>query len=151
MKHKNLWLSVAAFAGLFAVEASALSWLGLAAGKAQLQDSLQMNVLCQNTYNVEGSRWASTADFEELIGSGNTTVKNENEDFALRATDTIFTSDDRGYDQRTGTMSPSDKYNYLGAVIVKPKGHTVFSNREKMAKPLCIGGKTLYWTNPRLR
>jgi hypothetical protein len=152
MKHKKLCLSVAAATALCALEAAAaLTWLGLASEKAQLQNTWQMNNICLNTYGIAGSRWASTADYEELMGTGNATVKRESEDFALRATDTIFTSDNRAFDQRTGTLSPADKYDYLGAVIVKPKGMTVFAGRKKKARPLCISGDTLYDTNPRLR
>ena len=151
MKYTNIWLCVAAASALWSVDATALSWLGLADEKAQLQDTWSMNNVCRMAYGIPSARWASTADYEEMMGSGNQTVKQETEDFALRAVDTIFTADKRAYDQRTGTLSPEGEYKYPGAVIVKPKGNTVFAGREKNVKPLCVSGKTLYLINPRLR
>lgn len=130
---------------------AALIWLGVPDEKAQVQDTWRMDNICRQHYNRPDSRWASTADYEEMFGSGNRTIKQVNRDFALRAVDTIFTADNRAYDQRTGTLSEQNKYNYAGAIIMKPKGDSVFPARKKEASPLCISGKTLYQTNPRLR
>lgn len=128
-----------------------LTWLGVPDEKAQVQDTWRMNDICRRKFSQEDSRWASTADYEEMFGSGNRSIKPQNRDFALRAVDTIFTYDQRGYDQRTGTLSEQNKYNYPGAVIIKPKGDSVFPGRKKEASPLCVAGKPLYQTNPRLR
>lgn len=151
MKIKTLSTSLLAVSLWGSAGVCALTWLGVAPERAQVQNTWKMHDICSRAYNRPDSRWASTADYEEMFGSGNQTIKQESQDFALRAPDTIFTSDQRAYDQRTGTLSESGRYNYPGAVIIKPKGDSVFPTRKKEARPLCVSGKTLYQTNPRLR
>jgi hypothetical protein len=133
-------LRAAIFAGVFAVllgwsgaAAAALTWLGVPDERAQVQDTWRMNDICRRKYSQADS------------------IRQQNRDFALRAVDTIFTVDQRSFDQRTGTLSEPNKYNYPGAVIMKPKGDSSFPGRKKEASPLCVSGKTLYQTNPRLR
>lgn len=140
MEYRKLLVTLGIASSLWAGQAQALNWLGLGNEKVPLQDTVSMNQVCQNTYGAKDARWASTVDYEEMVATANPGIRNENENFALRAPETIFTNDNRSYDQPTGTLSPAGQFQYPGAVVVKPKGMTGFSGRESKVRPLCIGG-----------
>ncbi len=140
MKYRKTLVILWIAAPLWAGQAQALDWLGPGNEKVPLQDTVRMNQVCQDSYGATDARWASSLEYEEMVGTGNSSIRNESENFALRAPETIFTNDNRSYDQPTGTLSPAGKFLYPGAVVVKPKGMTSFSGRESKVRPLCISG-----------
>jgi len=118
---------------------------GLGSTEGELSNQSQMNEICRTSFPYEAQsafpvRWATTADFREYSATkgwnnGMTPIE---EQLALRAEQTVFTQDNRAYDQATGAISGRGT-PYPGAVIYR-ENDARFGNRRTQVKPLCVWG-----------
>ena len=118
---------------------------GLGNSEGDLSNQAQMNEICRSSYPYEAEsafpvRWATTTDFSEYSATkgwnnGMTPIE---EQLALRADRTVFTNDNRAYDQATGAISGRGT-PYPGAVIYR-ENDARFGNRRTQVKPLCVWG-----------
>jgi len=121
-----------------------ISVAGLGSTEGEIGNQTEMNRICRDTYpNLNfGSfpvRWATTSDYREFstYKGWNNEMPLIEDQVALRAENTIFTNEDRSYDQATGAISP--KGSYPGAVVITDN-NARFSGRSKTAKPVCVWG-----------
>jgi hypothetical protein len=117
---------------------------GLGSSESELANQAAMNEICRNSYGNRafGSypvRWATTTDFKEYSTTQgwNQGMIKIDEDFALRADNTLVTSDGIAYDQATGARG---RQGFPGAVIYNSSG-AFFRGKKFRARPLCVWGR----------
>jgi len=127
---------------------AAATFLGPGVTAGQLSNPSEMNAICRDSYANEedenGSvRWASTRDFHEASNrqgwGGDPRHFAQVDKVALRADNTIISSEGRLFDQATGAISGPNQKRYPGAVILT-QSEAYFANKKTRSTPMCVFG-----------